>query len=149
MRSHYPRCLKCFSQTLEPHPRALDTQNPSLCRSHTLDNRWFEQVFINGGNHHLTSRFCGVEVGSSTSSKSLFVFPLSKIPFCELLQMLSKNNYLQVKLHCTTRVNLIWIMYSHDSNHALSQKNSLYTYAISFQLSCLSKQFCNKIWPAY
>jgi len=28
-------------------------------------------VFINGGNHHLTSRFCGVVLGSTTISKKM------------------------------------------------------------------------------
>jgi hypothetical protein len=38
-------------------------------KSPTSDKRWFDNLFISGGNPHLTSRFCGVMLGSTTISK--------------------------------------------------------------------------------
>ena len=38
-------------------------------KSLTLDRTWHDNVFISGGNLHLTSRFCGVVLGSTTISK--------------------------------------------------------------------------------
>jgi hypothetical protein len=69
----------------EPHPRSVDppairfplSGHPSfilapspimlgvrVCiKSPTLDARWHEEVFISGGNYHLKSQFCRIELG--------------------------------------------------------------------------------------
>jgi len=40
-------------------------------KSPTSDRRWPDNVFISGGNPHLTSRFCGVVLGPTTISKRI------------------------------------------------------------------------------
>jgi len=40
-------------------------------KSPTSDRTWSDNVFISGGNPHLTSRFCGVVLGPTTISKML------------------------------------------------------------------------------
>ena len=40
-------------------------------KSPTSNKRWPDNVFISGGNPHLTSRFCGVVLGPTTISKML------------------------------------------------------------------------------
>jgi len=39
-------------------------------KSPTSDRTWSDNVFISGGNYHLTSRFCGVVLGPTTISKT-------------------------------------------------------------------------------
>jgi len=40
-----------------------------IVKSPTSDRRWPDNVFISGGNSHLTSRLCGVVLGSTMISK--------------------------------------------------------------------------------
>jgi len=44
-------------------PLAVTTHD---VKSPTLDRRWSDNVFISGGNLHLTNRFCGVVLSSIT-----------------------------------------------------------------------------------
>jgi len=46
-----------------------------LLKSPTSDKRWHDNVFISGGNPHLTSQFCGVVLEPITISKMLSESP--------------------------------------------------------------------------
>jgi len=45
------------------------SQGVDNVKSLTSDRTWPDNVFISGGNPHLTSRFCGVVLGPTTISK--------------------------------------------------------------------------------
>ncbi|AES59223.1 hypothetical protein MTR_1g015900 [Medicago truncatula] len=54
----------------EPSPIVLVVRGG--VKSPTSDRTWHDNVFISRGNHHLTSRFYGIVLGTTTISKTLF-----------------------------------------------------------------------------
>jgi hypothetical protein len=46
-----------------------------LLKSPTSDKRWPDNVFISGGNPHLTTQFCGVVLDLNTISKMILEPP--------------------------------------------------------------------------
>jgi len=48
-----------------------------IVKSPTSDRRWSDNVFISGGNPHLTSWFCGVVLGPTTISKMVSLLSIA------------------------------------------------------------------------
>ncbi|AES74177.1 hypothetical protein MTR_3g116670 [Medicago truncatula] len=55
-------------QLRNPKTRHFDPASTTV-KSPISDRTWPDNVFISGGNPHLTSRFCGVVLGPTTISK--------------------------------------------------------------------------------
>jgi len=67
---HYYQVSTIRSPTIYVHePSSIMLVVRRCVKSPTLDRTWSDNVFISGGNLHLTSRFCGVVLGPTTITK--------------------------------------------------------------------------------